>query len=643
MRVKLLIKNTKLFILLICCLLCKDTWGQQVFSANNEVDIAAIQTQIELPHNHFQAATNTEAIVTPNDILDFTFQNADKLLPASGKLSGNTNAKNLLLKILFSNPTDTTLEVFFYPGYYFKSILLFKQSVDAVSNIQVAPTILPDFKFANSYRGIVLQPKEKCYVYIQLQPVKIQVNILKPQLINPAFLSAHAAIIREDNDQLNIITFIIVGILAMMFIFSLANFVVTQKKEFLFYCLYTLLNAVILFGKTYLQVSTSDFNYFFQEYFDFILFLWAIVCYVYFLKYFLKIDNQNNKLLNRVLNTLKILSIAFCFIYSFCYFLSDSITVLTWMELTMKYIIIGVGILFIIIGSKQRNKLMNYIVSGNLCVIICGIISLTIILTPLEEIYFFSNALFYTQMGIVGELAFFLLGLTYKSRTELIENVKTENVVQSENEKKGFEKQLAIIQARQEERNRISADMHDELGGGMTAIRLMSELAKQRINNNDLPEIEKISASANELLSKMNAIIWSMNPANDTLPNLVAYVRSYAYEFFETTPVNCTVNVRDDVPLIEISGVKRRNIFLAFKEALTNIIKHANATEVIINIIPDKYLNISIADNGSGIADEKIQSTNTGLATMKKRMEAVHGYFEIRNNNGTIVVLDAQL
>lgn len=638
-----LFKNTRLAILLLFCFLSSNTKSQQFFSASNEINIASIRTQLQLSPEYLQVAINAAAILNPNEISNFSYKKVSAVLPASGRLRGNTNSKNIYLKILFDNPTDSTITVFFYPGHYFKSIFLFKQSIKLASNVQTVPTTLPDFKFADSYRGIVLQPKEKSYFYIQLQPVKIQVNTFAPELINPAFLSAHAANIRDNNNQISVLTYIIVGILSMMIIFSLANFAVTGKKELLFYCLYTLFNAIILFGKTYMYLSTSDFNYFFEEYLDFMLLLGGIVCYVYFLKYFLEINKTKNVLLSRLLILIEALAIISSFVYSFTYFLSDNITLLTMMEMVMKYVILGAGFLFIIIGIRQHNKLMNYIVLGNLCLMVLGFISLTIIVTPVQQSYIFSNALFYYQMGIVGELAFFLLGLTYKSRKELIEKVKTENAANREHEKKDFEKQLAIIQARQEERNRISADMHDELGGGMTAIRLMSELAKHRMNKGDLPEIEKISTSANDLLGKMNAIIWSMNPANDALPNLIAYIRSYAYEFFENTSINCTVNVSDDIPPIEVTGVKRRNIFLAVKEALANVMQHAHSSTVTIDIITNKILKIYIADNGVGIPSEKIKSPGIGIANMQKRMDAVQGLFEIKNETGTIVLLEIQL
>ncbi|MCC6289770.1 MAG: hypothetical protein IT249_17980 [Chitinophagaceae bacterium] len=640
MPIRKIAAHVQLAIVPFLCILLVNTNAQINPFNKQEVNIASIQTEFTLSPQQYEVATSTVAILNPNDIAGLHYKNTNAVLPASGKLRGNTNSVNIYIKALFTNTSDTVYNVFFYPGYYFKSIFLFKQSTDAGSNIQTVPGLLPNFKYKESYRGIILQPKEKSYFYIQLQPVKIQVNTFNPELINPAFLSAHAARVREDNNQISIFTYIIVGILGMMFIFSFANFIVTGKKEFLFYCLYILSNAGILFGKTYMYLSTSDFNYFFEEYLDFMLLLTGIVFYIYFLRYFLEINSQSNRLLYRVLISIEVLAIIFSFVYTFTYFLSDTITGLAMMEMIMKYVILLTGFLFIIIGIRQRNKLMNYIVLGNVCVMVFGFVSLTIVVAPVQQSLVLSNALFYYEMGLVGELAFFLLGLTYKSRTELINKVKTEDAVSHENEKKNFEKQLAIIQARQEERNRISADMHDELGGGMTAIRLMSELAKQRIHTGDMPEIEKISASANDLLSKMNAIIWSMSPANDTLPNLIAYIRSYAFEFFENSSIECRVNVCEDIPAIEVTGVKRRNIFLAVKEALSNVAQHAGADTVIVNIICDKNLKISIADNGKGIPPKEMELMGIGLSNMQKRMESVQGWFQVKNENGTIVILE---
>ena len=237
-------------------------------------------------------------------------------------------------------------------------------------------------------------------------------------------------------------------------------------------------------------------------------------------------------------------------------------------------------------------------------------------------------------------MGFFLLGLTYKNRSELIGRIKEQEALKLDVEKKDFENQIAIIKAQQEERNRISADMHDDLGAGMTTIRLYSELAKNKIGDRSIPEIEKISSSANELLNKMNAIIWSMSSSNDSLGNMVAYIRSYSLEYFENSGVNCTISIPDDLPNIVVSGEIRRNVFLVVKEALNNVLKHSKATEVNITLqrVSDG-LKLFIKDNGVGIDFEKLRQFGNGLKNMKKRMDDIGIIFSIENNNGTLVTL----
>jgi len=198
-----------------------------------------------------------------------------------------------------------------------------------------------------------------------------------------------------------------------------------------------------------------------------------------------------------------------------------------------------------------------------------------------------------------------------------------------------MEKQVAVLAAKQDERNRISVDMHDELGSGVTAIRLMSEIVKSKMKDATLPEIEKISNSANELLNKMNAIIWTMTSSNDTIENLIAYIRSYAVEFFENTSIDCFFSMPATIPPREISGEKRRNIFLSVKEALNNVLKHSQSSVVRINVTINPRLTIEIQDDGVGINMEKLRKFGNGLNNMKKRMASIDGEFKIENREGT--------
>ena len=226
----------------------------------------------------------------------------------------------------------------------------------------------------------------------------------------------------------------------------------------------------------------------------------------------------------------------------------------------------------------------------------------------------------------------------------MIFNIKKQEDQKNELENQNYEVSLALLHSQQNERNRISAEMHDDLGAGITTIRLYSELAKKRMGKNVIPEIEKISSSANELINNMNSIIWTMSTSNDSLHNMIAYLRNYALEYFEDTGINCQINVEENIPDTIVIGERRRNIFLVIKELLNNIVKHAQATEVTINLkIESGYLVLTIQDNGIGINTENFRKLGNGIKNIKKRMADMQLDFSIENNYGTIAILRDKL
>jgi signal transduction histidine kinase len=127
-----------------------------------------------------------------------------------------------------------------------------------------------------------------------------------------------------------------------------------------------------------------------------------------------------------------------------------------------------------------------------------------------------------------------------------------------------------------------------------------------------LPEIEKISSSADELINNMNAIIWSMSSHNDSLANMVAYIRSYCIDYFENTSITPHIEVPEKIPSITVNGSIRRNVFLVVKEALQNVMKHSWASKVNIILAKEKEgLSLVIHDNG-----KELISTISGSSAM---------------------------
>ncbi len=208
--------------------------------------------------------------------------------------------------------------------------------------------------------------------------------------------------------------------------------------------------------------------------------------------------------------------------------------------------------------------------------------------------------------------------------------------------KRKLEKQIRIIEKKlavNNERLRISRDMHDELGTGLSKIALLSEVGK---NNNAANEeiINEISTTSRGLADKMGEIIWTLNPHNDTLGNLAAYLKEYVCETTENLPVEIVFNFPDEVPDISLSHLYRQQLLLVTKEALNNALKYAQSTQISFSLSSAGTLVFfTIQDNGigfdtAGIPQQKMGKRN-GLTNMKARMGSISGYFELTSKTGT--------
>ena len=203
-----------------------------------------------------------------------------------------------------------------------------------------------------------------------------------------------------------------------------------------------------------------------------------------------------------------------------------------------------------------------------------------------------------------------------------------------------LEKQLAV----QYERQRISAEMHDDIGAGLSGIRLMTEMAKTRSKDvESVSEIEKIYNSVGDISSKMKEVIWSLNTENDSLGNLLSYLQKQARQMMENYPGSFTITMPEDIPDIKIGGEIRRHIYLAIKESLHNIIKHSGADKVNLTISCEDKLIIRVSDNGKGMNEGESSNSGNGLRNMKNRMEKIGGKFSVENKDGLILLFEIPL
>jgi signal transduction histidine kinase len=142
--------------------------------------------------------------------------------------------------------------------------------------------------------------------------------------------------------------------------------------------------------------------------------------------------------------------------------------------------------------------------------------------------------------------------------------------------------------------------------------------------------------------------VWTVNPSNDTLDGLVNYVCKYAQEYLAIAGVRYRLDVPDTLPATPISPELRHNVFLASKEAITNVVRHAKATSVCIRLRLDpNRFTFEIEDNGRGLGglDPKAAALRNGLRNMRKRMEDIGGEFSIEPapELGAVVRLSAPI
>lgn len=226
-------------------------------------------------------------------------------------------------------------------------------------------------------------------------------------------------------------------------------------------------------------------------------------------------------------------------------------------------------------------------------------------------------------LGILGVLAVFtgfLAFNTYKSkqRIETLENT-------------------------QKLRNRISSDLHDEIGSTLSSISILSEMvAYQQKKDQYKPEImAQVSADAQSVIEKMDEIIWTINPDNDEFYNLETRLKSYAIPMLESKDIDFKFIFSPELENVIIDMGKRRDIYLILKEAINNLVKYSSCKNAkIVANFKDKTLELSVSDDGIGF-DTNEKSNRNGQKNMQSRAEKIGAHLDIKSElrKGTEVIL----
>jgi signal transduction histidine kinase len=416
--------------------------------------------------------------------------------------------------------------------------------------------------------------------------------------------------------------------------FFLMQFIILKRKEYLFYSIYLLLLTIyyllaipeFFFGVNLQNKQLVTQYDLFKRPVQFLI----SVFYSLFVIYYLGLK----KIAGPLHRTFQVLMYFFVLLSVLCFVGNLSAFNYDPFYYGVSLLLFPVQLYIVIALFRYKVRYSRFIIWGSINVILGSVITLLLSLELAENpggIISNANSYIPVMMSILLDIFLFSVAL----QSKIADNEKS--LIDA-----AYQRQRAVFS----ERERIIADLHDDVGGGLSSIRMMSDLMTQE----QQPSLgksahfpQKISSTAKEIAQRMNTIIWSLNTENDSLQNFTEYVRQFGVTYFENSGILFSCEVAAELPSNkELSGVQRKNLFLIIKEALHNTLKHAGASKVSVNMYAKEgRLCIDVADDGSGIKNS--QNFGNGLKNMKKRMEEIDGQINFADTNGTCISISIKI
>jgi two-component system, NarL family, sensor histidine kinase UhpB len=200
-----------------------------------------------------------------------------------------------------------------------------------------------------------------------------------------------------------------------------------------------------------------------------------------------------------------------------------------------------------------------------------------------------------------------------------------------------IKRQLALEQMRQT----ISRDLHDDIGSALSSINILSKVAQEEKDNTQ-NYLQRISDQSTKMMETMGDMVWSINPKNDSLEQVIVRMREFATEILDTQ--NIALEFVDDIPInLVLDAEKRRNLFLIFKEVINNAAKYSQATQVKVRLSQiNNDIHLHISDNGKGFDESTVKAGN-GLRNVRERAAEIGGSLMIKSESGKGTAVELQL
>ncbi len=524
------------------------------------------------------------------------------------------------LRSTIINPQTDTIDNILYLGSAQEVDIIIGNNKTANHKSYKTGTLLPFSQRSMPIGKVLIGIGNSAQEYIQLPPGSSTLSLrYHPRVFEqvPAEIRLfneaewHRSTIQQKSNTF-LIQGLIAGSLLIISIYHFLIFVIRRDKTFFWYAVYTGFVAVGMMIETgVLQVV------FFKELVYVSRMIWetqvisliSAVLYFAFMRSFIDLKKLL-PWLDRLVFIILLIMIPFS-VFLKLYYVS------TLHHLGVNFIppltILLLGLYCVFQLIRTGNKLAMYFSIGSLvlftCVFTNTVLSILVIYQVIPEPTF--PRVWFTEMGIIFEILIFSLGLGYRLRL------------------KDQEQELSMTTLRR----KISSDLHDDVGTMLSGLSMQADVMKYKATGEVRNQIEEISQISRNAMDRMRDTVWAIDSRQDQYVNLVDRIREHTEKTLDQSDLDYDITSSGFLANEVILPNHRQQLYLIFKEALTNTIKHAQAKRVKVNLHKSKSeITFTISDDGIG--NHKSESTGQGLENIKMRVKRINGTVTFKNHEG---------
>ncbi len=543
----------------------------------------------------------------------------------------------LLFSIKNTSPTDSA-KLVFSPGRHARSEAFLLKNGEPVHSFGTAGWLNrePNRPWAANVfgLGIALAPGQRSEILVAVEDRYRFYDQLRSELYSPEKFTNQYHESRSRMVPLLFFMCLVIGGLGLLSLFVFAQFFHTGDRSLLWYCAYELVMVAIYahglhyylvdFGRPAMPIS-------FWNKAHALLQLMVMFLYVRFIFEFLNLRGHRGFGANGIRWTAIVSGGLVLFFLPFPFLFDKLPPAWTAVPFAVSYFMLTFAPPFVLICLlKIPGKLTIFPIVGTSLLMLAALTAVFFLMSstpvPQHETGLFDTNRFYAGICILLEAVVFALGLGHKTRLLAVE-------------KKAAQQKLLTLRAN------VSQDLHDDLGSEISSMSIFSYTAARSGDRERMASaLENISAKSSKLVEDMRDIVWAMDPENDSMPKLADRMRAFAGQVFDEREVRLQFDFSPKTNDLKIQPEARKQVYLFYKEAMTNVSKHAHASTVFVKMGLDHgHFFLEIRDDGHGFPKGLPKNTTggNGLGNLKKRAENLGGQLEIISmpEKGTTVLL----